>query len=91
MSGTVLNTAKTNYGIALLKVWLSFVVVTCHFYDGTGILAYPMKVAVPCFVALSFFFAESSFITKAKTITGSKISRLLIPGFFWGGGNILHS
>ena len=44
-----------------------------------------MKVAVPCFVALSFFLAESSFITKAKTITGSKISRLLIPGFFWGG------
>lgn len=84
MNGTELDTKRINYGISILKVWLSFVVITCHFYEGTGIVAYPMKVAVPCFIAISFFFVEASFLRSGNTIRGDKIARLLIPGIIWG-------
>lgn len=79
------SSTKFNYGIALLKVILSFVVVMCHFYTGTGITAYPEKIAVPTFIALTFFFAENSFREKGRRISLKNITRLLIPGIFWGG------
>lgn len=88
MNGKELST-KFSYGFGLLRIILSYVVITCHFYDGTGLAAFPEKIAVPVFVALSFWFVECSYRTKGVIISFMKVKRLLIPGILWGG--ILHS
>lgn len=74
-----------NFGIALLKVWLSFIVITCHFYKGIGILAFPMRTAVPAFVAISFLFQEISYREKGKPISTKRTLRFIVPGILWGG------
>lgn len=83
MSGKESNT-KNNYGFSILKIVMSFVVVTCHFYDGTGIFAYPEKLAVPVFIALTFFFKEEALRHKCDRINVRNVLRLIIPGVIWG-------
>ncbi len=56
-----------NYGISLLKVFMSFVVVLCHCWQNTTTLL-PIKtllsMAVPTFMFVSFFLTQKGFTRK---------------------------
>lgn len=88
-----------NYGFALLKIWMCFEVVLCHFDDGFNYgaqggtlsqsIGFPFKearfLAVPCFVIMSFYLTTVELISCGKDLKKLKkrLSRLLVPHIFW--------
>lgn len=82
---------KINIGLASLRIYLSFLVVTTHCYSpGATIRKYLIIknlicnwFHVPAFYIMSFYFSYKLF--KSKDITKIKIrfQRLLIPYFIW--------
>jgi surface polysaccharide O-acyltransferase-like enzyme len=78
---------KISVGLAVLRIYLSFLVVSTHCFRPTSkiiiIRIINNKVHVPNFFILSFYFCNKLF--KSKDINKIKIrfQRLLIPYFFW--------
>ena len=81
----IVQKKEKNYGIAILRVLLAYMVVIDHFYDSKRkkkflhILYYH----IPTFFLLSFYFTYNTFskfnITKIKL----RFERLIIPYFYW--------
>lgn len=83
-----METERFNYGIALLKVWMCFEVVMCHFdvrvisvksYD---ILRISKEFAVPCFMIISFYYFAKSDFNDLSNIK-YRMLRLIIPHISW--------
>lgn len=75
-----------NYGISILRVILSLMVVFDHFYDyKTKIkFTYILYYHIPTFFVLSFYFTYKTFISVHKVPKIKKrFERLLIPYFGW--------
>lgn len=78
-----------NYGIALLKIFLSFVVVCCHFWtrESSNLFALFFEqmrgLAVPCFVLITFYYFAKLAKSRSVERFKSRMIRLLIPYFGW--------
>jgi len=76
---------KKNYGIAILRVILSFMVVLDHFYNYKVLKNYLhiLYYHIPTFFILSFYYTSNYFkyfnISKIKT----RFERIVIPLIFW--------
>ena len=76
---------EKNYGISILRVILSFMVVLDHFFDKrikkkfTHILYYH----IPTFFLISFFYTHNYFQTFNIEKIKLRFERLVIPYFFW--------
>lgn len=83
---------KYNLGLAILRLWMSFEVVLCHYWSGMsnnykGSLNIFLKfgtLAVPIFVIISFYLTETKISTSDKNSFMKRIQRLLIPYIGWG-------
>lgn len=81
----MIDKKKKNYGIALLRVILSFMVILDHFYDKErkkaiiNIIYYH----IPTFFLLSFYFNYNSFATFNISKIKLRFERLSIPYFCW--------
>ena len=84
------NEKKINLGFAILRLYLSFLVVIHHCFQPSNIMKTKFKIKiifniihVPNFYLLSFYFCYNLF--KSKNIRKIKIrfQRLLIPYFIW--------
>ena len=83
---------KYNYGLTILKIWMSFEVVLLHFWsrmrgEPTGILSLFSQmctVAVPVFMILSFYLTGKQWDANNKVKTFlNRMKRLVIPYIFW--------
>lgn len=83
---------KYNYGIGLAKIFLTFVIVLCHFWNSgeaselSGLLycfARAKSIAVLVFFMISFYFFENSINANSKYIK-KRLLRLYIPLLCWG-------
>lgn len=72
-----------NYGIAILRVLLSFMVVLDHFYSKRKYLLNILYYHIPTFFLLSFYFTYSSFVKFNISKVKLRFERLLIPYFCW--------
>lgn len=79
-----------NYGIAFIKVFFSFCVVCCHYWEpdiaGSYFvqMMYRMRaIAVPIFVIMSFFLTEKIFADKDTKKIRKRVWRLLFPHISW--------
>lgn len=81
-----------NYGLALLRIWMCFEVVCCHFWKGQisrawMILDYARDLAVPCFMVLSFylFFQKLSSLERKeyKKLVWKRLWRIAYPQIAW--------
>lgn len=79
-----------NYGLAVLRIMMTFVVVLCHFWNSddsfTGIALFFHKLkplAVPTFLLMAFFFFEKSLHACSLSSLKKRISRLLVPHICW--------
>ena len=76
---------EKNYGIAVLRIILAFMVVLDHFYEKKKLkrIIHILYYHIPTFFLLSFFYTNNSFskfnITKIKL----RFERLAIPYFCW--------
>ncbi len=81
---------KFNYGLALLRFFMCFEVVLCHFwiYDGSYPLIskplnYLRSCAVPIFMIMSFYLSNRLFINVNRMTLIKRIKRLIIPYLSW--------
>lgn len=78
-----------NYGIALLRIWMCFEVVLCHFYmwEDTNILVSLLRhyssLAVPVFMTLAFLYIDLNKMGDDKSMFVQRMKRLLIPHLLW--------
>lgn len=80
-----------NYGLNLLRVFLSFCVVLCHFWhtdskslDGIWKLFWQMRSsAVPVFMTMTFFFAARRLAEADCAWLRRRLARLWAPFLFW--------
>lgn len=83
-----MGTERFNYGIALLKVWMCFEVVMCHFDVGVisvksyDILRLSKEFAVPCFMFISFYYFAKLDFNDLDNIK-SRMLRLIAPHISW--------
>lgn len=75
-----------NIGLAILRIWMCFMVVMTHCYDSGGgvlveYLARWRMYHVPCFVLLSFYFNADSFGVFANV--KKRLKKLAVPLVFW--------
>jgi len=73
---------KVNYGISILRVILSLMVIFDHFYykiTYTNILYYH----IPTFFLLSFYYTYNTLSSFNITKIKSRFERLLIPYIYW--------
>ena len=82
---------KYNYGLMILKLWMSLEVVLVHTWGYMGI-ANPviesffysfMAIAVPVFVFISFFLTSDSIYNGNKSYLVKRMKRLLVPYVLW--------
>lgn len=79
-----------NYGIAILRIWMTFEVILCHFWlvergEISGIWAFfydCKQLAVPIFMIMSFFLLEPH-LKEGYTLIGKRLYRLAIPYVVW--------
>lgn len=71
-----------NYGIALLKIILSFFVVLSHFHISGTYLRYTKSLAVPLFMMISFCLTESSLKDGSLHKCIKRIGRIYTPFIF---------
>ncbi len=80
---------KHNWGIAYLKIILSFFVVCCHFWirESSDIVSLYfdqlIKLAVPCFALITFFYYSNLVKIRDISMFKSRMIRLLIPYLGW--------
>lgn len=88
-----LKDRQYNYGLALLKIWMCFEVVCCHFGNGNenfvlmnilwkGVVTF-RTCAVPCFVIMTFYFASETFSVNSKSAILKRMKRLFLPNLLW--------
>lgn len=74
-----------NMGIALLRVWMCFEVVLCHFRiwpNNEGIFYRYQVIAVPVFMLSSFVFVDINKLIQ-KNGMRKRMYRLLVPHLVW--------
>lgn len=82
---------KLNISLALLRMYLSFLVVNAHLFNvkksiikNKYLLKFlKNKISVPIFFIMSFFFNHKSISSKDKIKIKKRFERLLIPYFIW--------
>jgi len=76
---------KKNYGIAILRVILSFMVVLDHFYNYKVLKNYLniLYYHIPTFFVLSFYYTSNYFITFNISKIKSRFERIVIPLICW--------
>lgn len=80
---------RYNYGIALLKIIMSFEVVVNHFYEKgkETILGKPFSIictwAIPVFMIISFYYLEKSNCFIDNKMIQKRMKRLLYPQVGW--------
>lgn len=78
-----------NINLALLRIYLSFIVVNLHCFKNSIIknkyllLLLKNYIPVPIFFIMSFYFCYNLFITKNLEKYKQRLERLLIPYFTW--------
>jgi fucose 4-O-acetylase-like acetyltransferase len=72
-----------NYGIAILRVLLSFMVVLDHFYSKRKYLLNILYYHIPTFFVLSFYFTYHTFATYNISKIKLRFERIVIPYFVW--------
>ena len=74
-----------NYGIAILRIILSFMVVVDHFYDlkKQKKFAHILYYHIPTFFLMSFYYTNNTFITFNIPKIKLRFQRLVIPYIFW--------
>lgn len=79
-----------NYGLAVLRIMMAFVVVLCHFWNssdsftGMALFFHKLKpLAVPTFLLMAFFFFEKSLHACSLSSLKKRLSRLLAPHICW--------
>lgn len=78
---------ERKYGISYLKIILSFLIVTCHFYEVENVdLIVRLRIAaVPCFMLISFYLTADMFKNLEYERVFKRIDRLYYPFAIWGG------
>lgn len=72
-----------NIGICLLRLLMSFIVVSCHYYAGNIVIISLMKnLAVPVFMLIAFMYFKNILSDKGRKIIG-RLKRLLYPYVIW--------
>ena len=80
---------KTNLGLSLIRVWLSFEVVADHYWHtkgltGTmGFLFGMRSLAVPCFLWMSFYLTANRYETSDGGWLTTRLGRLGVPYLVW--------
>lgn len=81
---------KYNYSIAFTKMFLSFCVVCCHYWNPENATFYPVvmlrrmcAVAVPIFIIMSFFLTEKIYADENTSKIKGRAWRLIYPYFSW--------
>jgi fucose 4-O-acetylase-like acetyltransferase len=81
---------KINIGLAILRIYLSFVVVTVHSFKPKATIRQKFiikiiynSIHVPNFYLLSFYFCYNLFNSKNIRKIKIRFQRLLIPYFIW--------
>ena len=81
---------KINIGFAALRIYLSFIVVTSHFFvpkatkrNSIIIRIILNSIHVPTFYLMSFYFCYNLFKSKNIRKIKKRFQRLLIPYFVW--------
>lgn len=82
-----IKTKELNYGIALLKTWMCFEVILCHFDSEVTVRAYDILrlskgLAVPCFMIISFYYMAKTDIGDCESVK-MRLKRLLVPHIGW--------
>ena len=84
------NFKHFNYGFAILKFLLSFLVLLAHCFNPKSTknkiiinFARNRKFHVPCFFILSFYFMLKNLVTKNKKVISDRFLRLFIPYIGW--------
>lgn len=79
-----------NIGLDLLKTWMSFEVIICHFGQGDGygfvhrLFDLFRVYAVPVFMFISFFFAFNWLTSPSDTLKmTNRLKRIYIPLIIW--------
>ena len=80
-----------NYGLSILKTFLSFSVIKTHFFNRSStknkilicLLGKNRHIHVPCFFIMSFYFNYKCLISKDSKKNYKRFERLLIPYIFW--------
>lgn len=80
------------YGVALLKIIMSFEVILCHYWTEHGDLQFYLipfanaqPLAVPIFMLVSFYLCERFFNEFSKVNLKKRMWRLIYPFWIWGG------
>lgn len=81
----VSKTKKINYGISILRMILSLMVVFDHFYAGLKKkkFIYILHYHIPTFFLLSFFFTYNTFFHYNIDKIKARFERLIIPYISW--------
>ena len=76
---------QKNYGIALLRVLLSFMVVIDHCYNKRKkkVFMHILYYHIPTFFVLSFYFTYHTFATYNISKIKLRFERIVIPYFVW--------
>ena len=76
---------EKNYGIALLRIILCFMVVLDHFYNERKQkkIVYLLYYHIPTFFLISFYYTYHSFATFSITKIKLRFERLLVPYICW--------
>lgn len=76
---------KANPGISMLRLVLSYLVVTCHFYavSADSFRYYLMHLAVPCFTFLSFYLMANKLDAPSFRMLANRVWRLFLPMCGW--------
>ena len=72
-----------NYGIAILRVILSFMVVIDHFYKNKKKYVYLLYYHIPTFFLISFYYTHKTLVKKNISKIKLRFERLIIPHFCW--------
>ncbi len=76
---------KSNSGISMLRLMLSYLVVTCHFWvvPADSFSYYLMHLAVPCFTFLSFYLMANKLDAPSFRMLANRVWRLFLPMCGW--------
>lgn len=80
---------QKNFGLDLLRIWLSFEVVADHFWQERGLTGvagflFDMRsLAVPCFLLLSFYLTAKRIGDGDWSWLKARFGRLGVPYFVW--------
>ena len=85
-----INKKNINYGLALLKSFLSFLVIIIHNFKKNSTnnkiilkIAYNRIPTVPSFFIMSFYFMCNNLLSLNIKLLLKRLERLLIPYIIW--------